>query len=170
MCILKKKADPQLLIQLYESTRNEMIARIQQRDQYMICIIGSFIAFWAGYIDFYTDATSGQFPWWCGIFLFLQCYLTYRQYRSYKLYTHLVDYILGLETTLNSLPLIKPDMLWQQYIEKHYGNHREKSMTASMAFYIILIMITLAFFINCLLQSYVNRNPTTSSCCPRFFL
>jgi len=169
MCILKKKADPQLLIQLYTSTRNEMIARIQQRDQYMICIIGSFIAFWAGYID-YIDATSGQFPWWCVIFLLLQCYLTYRQYHSYKLYTHLVDYISGLETQLNSLTLIKPDMLWQQYIEKHYGNHRKQSMTASMRFYIILIMITFAFFINCLLQFLVNRNPTTSSCCPRFFL
>lgn len=170
MFILKKKADPQLLIQLYTSTRNEMIARIQQRDQYMICIIGSFIAFWAGYIDFYIDATGGQSLWWCGIFIILQCYLTYRHYHSYKLYTHLVDYLLVLETILNSLSLIKPDMLWQQYIEKQYGNHRKKSMTASMAFYIFLIIITLVFFINCLLQFLVNRNPTTSSCCPRFFL
>lgn len=48
----------ELLKHMHQLDRNELIARIQQRDQYIICIIGAFTAFLIGLLQ----AKYGNIP------------------------------------------------------------------------------------------------------------
>ena len=83
----------ELIKHMHQLDRNELIARIQQRDQYIICIIGAFTAFLIGLLQ----AKDGNISSWlllgCFVAWLLMVILTYRLLESYKIHDNLIKHV-----------------------------------------------------------------------------
>lgn len=136
-----------LIMQMYQMAHNELLVRIQQRDQYYICIIGVFFAVLVGLFNLST--TPGELVLKVGVFLgfALMLFLTFLLSNSCKLHEDLVSYVKELETLLqenNDFETLKITM-WQLHIDSKNPNHREKSFNKGReVFYLLDVIVGVA--------------------------
>lgn len=140
----------ELLKHMHQLDRTELIARIQQRDQYIVCIIGAFIAFLVGLIQIVGSngsngdglANTSDTAVWillgCLVAWFLMVTLTYRLINSYDIHDQLIEHTKEIDTAFKekydqALP-VEP---WQEYIDSHRHRHRENSYNFTVISFII---------------------------------
>lgn len=138
-----------LFLFLYQMTHNELLVRIQQRDQYYICIIGTFIALSVGLFGIENLPPSPLLIGLCFIGIILMIFLTFLLWNSCSIYEELIVYLKNLEQFIssNNTGILDNDLqLWQHRIDKVNPNHRIKSfLYAKTIFFILNLIIIFAF-------------------------
>lgn len=141
-----KGKEVELLLHMYQLDRNELIARIQQRDQYVICFIGAFIAFLVGWIQAQSSSNSLYISigllLGCLVALLLMFMLTYRLINSYSIHKTLIEHTKDIEALLGQVLTVS---FWQTYINTKKPNHRNISFSITVAaIFIVDIFASLA--------------------------
>lgn len=141
----------QAVLQMYQMAHNELLVRIQQRDQYYICIIGAFIAILVGaFSSQYTQSNYIGFAVFCGIGLGLMMFLTFLWWNSCSIYKELVEHIVTLEQVIagNDDGYLSNNLqMWQHRIDMVLQGHRAKSFDFATKIFMALNLIALAVFI-----------------------
>ena len=92
----------ELLKHMHQLDRNELIARTQQRDQYIICIIGAIIAFLIGLIQIQGEGVPENISLWillgCLVAWLLMTMMTYRLVNSYDIHDQLIAHTKEIDT------------------------------------------------------------------------
>ncbi len=131
---------------MHQLDRNELIARIQQRDQYVICFIGAFIAFLVGWIQAQSNSNSFYISkgllHGCFVVFLLMVMLTCRLLNSYSIHKTLIKHTQAIEVLFgNTLPV----PFWQTYIDTKKPKHRKYSFAITVI--VILIADIFAFIV-----------------------
>lgn len=143
----------ELLIQAYQLNRNELIARVQQRDQYIICIIGAIVAMLVGLFEVSTNDNPDNtaFLSWiligCLVVWIALVMLTYRFFNSYHIHNLLIEHTKNIERTFSERHTTKLEKykleLWQTFVDNKLPNHRPNSYTYTASFFIFLNFVLL---------------------------
>jgi len=141
-----KKFD--FFMHMHQLDRNELIARIQQRDQYIICYIGAFIAFLVGLLQAQSDSnlpnTSTEILLGCFVAWLLMILLTYRLLSSYSIHKKLIEHTQAIEALFNEK--CRP-YFWQNYIETRNPKHRKISFSITVAIIIVVDFLVITALI-----------------------
>lgn len=116
-----------LLLQMYQMAHNELLTRIQQRDQYYICILCSVVALLASVlgIESTQHIKIALFIFSCCVFI-LMIFLTSLVWSSCSIYSKLIDHIRSIEETISHTDdgaIADSLYLWQHYIDNIKPNH-----------------------------------------------
>lgn len=142
----------ELLKHMHQLDRNELIARTQQRDQYIICIIGAIIAFLIGLIQIQGEGVPENISLWillgCLVAWLLMTMMTYRLVNSYDIHDQLIAHTKEIDTAFKekyhqALP-VEP---WQEYIDSHRPKHRENSCSLTVKSFIVVDVLAFAVWI-----------------------
>lgn len=141
----------ELLIQAYQLNRNELIARVQQRDQYIICIIGAIVAMLVGLFEVSTNENSSSFVGWiligCLVVWIALVMLTYRFFNSYHIHNLLIEHTKNIERIFSERHTTKLKKykleLWQTFVDNSLPKHRPNSYTYTASFFIFLNFVLL---------------------------
>ena len=134
-----------VLLQMYNMAHGELLVRIQQRDQYHVCMIGALIAVSVGLFsmdDILTPTSSillRAITFWLSLISSaVMLFLTHLLCKSYTIYENLITYVEELEKRIVEEGL-KPDMeLWQGKIDDKLGNHRKISRFCAKTVFFIM--------------------------------
>lgn len=148
----------ELLKHMHQLDRTELIARIQQRDQYIVCIIGAFIAFLIGLIQ--TQSGSGGIDvnnasnisnvsvWLllgCLVAWLLMVMLTYRLINSYDIHDQLIEHTKLIDDSFKKKMDKNLTVLpWQEFIDTQLSGHRKKSYNLTVISFIIVDIFAFA--------------------------
>lgn len=141
-------ASPDLLLQMYQMAHSELLVRIQQRDQYYLCIIGSFIAILVGTFSSSFIQVGISFVLFYTITFGLMIFLTCLLWSSCSIYNELIRHIKSIENQIsvgNKGKLAGDLQLWQFRIDNKLKNHRYNSFMRAKIIFVILD--TVAFII-----------------------
>lgn len=129
----------ELLKHMHQLDRNELIARIQQRDQYIVCIIGAFIAFLVGLLQAKDGNISGWLLLGCFVAWLLMVILTYRLLESYKIHDTLIKHTQLIDDAFKKKYQEILDIApWQKFVDDELPDHRIKSFNCTMAIFILV--------------------------------
>ena len=133
----------ELLKHMHQLDRNELIARTQQRDQYIICITGAIIVFLIGLIQIQGEGVSENISLWillgCLAAWFFMVMMTYRLVNSYDIHNQLIAHTKEIDTVLKeNYHLAPPVVPWQEYIDSHRPRHRENSCNFTVISFVVI--------------------------------
>lgn len=162
----------ELLKHMHQLDRNELIARVQQRDQYIVCIIGTFIAFLIGLIQAQSGNDgnnigntsnyniTSSFVWivlGCMVALFLMVILTYRLVNSYDIHNQLINHTKLIDDFFKQKYSNKLRVLpWQEYVETHLYGHRKRSYNLTVIAFIITDILALSALLHVITMEIGN--------------
>lgn len=133
------------LLQMYQMAHNELLVRIQQRDQYYICILAAFIAVLVGAITTFSSSSMAGLPILLKLYFVLgegiMCFFTYLTFNSCSIYEELIEHIREIEETLKNS--FFPDSgwrnsFWQEKIDSQKPEHRKISFTLAKIVFCVL--------------------------------
>ena len=146
------------LLQMYNMAHNELLVRIQQRDQYHVCMIGALIAASVGIFGMdgiVASTVSIALRVILFVFSLISCgvmlFLTYLLCESYAIYNRLIKHVRKLEKLIKRESKLDTK-LWQHKIDKKSECHRRlSSFWAKAVFFIMdafLLGITILTAVN----------------------
>lgn len=133
-----------ILLQMYNMAHGELLVRIQQRDQYHVCMIGALIAASVGIFGMdgiFASTASIALRVILFVFSLISCgvmlFLTYLLCESYAIYNRLIKHVRKLEKLIKRES--KLDIkLWQHKIDKKSEYHRGLSSFWAKAVFFIM--------------------------------
>lgn len=135
---------------MYQMAHSELLVRIQQRDQYYICIIGAFIAVVVGVFGTKSIQESRILVISCVIGFGLMLFLTLLLWGSCSIYDELIEHIKALEMKIagnSDGNLIDNIQMWQCRIDTTKKNHRIYSFLRAKTVFIILDIVAGIFIL-----------------------
>lgn len=151
-----------LLKHMHQLDRNELIARIQQRDQYIICIISAIIVFLIGLIQTQSkdilENTSLWFLLGCLVAWFFMVMMTYRLINSYDIHDQLIEHTKLIDDAFKKKMDKKLTVLpWQEFIDTQLSDRRKKSYNLTVISFIIADIFTFAALLYVTTMEVGNR-------------
>lgn len=138
------QADLQIILQMYQMAHNELLVRIQQREQYYICMFAAFSAILVGLFTTSSSLLTVQ-KWVCVLGVLLLLVLTLRFLNSYRIFGAIVDHMLTLEDVLSchiKCDAAKTEM-WQKKISNSKPYHRCLSFAEAVSMFLICDVIAI---------------------------
>ena len=132
----------ELLKHMHQLDRNELIARIQQRDQYIVCIIGAIVAILVGLFQVAKNSKS-EFTIWllcgCLVVWIALVILTYRLINSYQIHDKLIEHTQEIDQAFRTKYKENLSVLpWQDFVNTDLPGHRQKSCNYTIALFIFI--------------------------------
>ena len=133
-----------ILLQMYNMAHGELLVRIQQRDQYHVCMIGALIAASVGIFGMdgiFASTASIALRVILFVFSLICCgvmlFLTYLLCESYAIYNRLIKHVRKLEKLIKRESRLDIK-LWQHKIDKKSECHRRLSSFFAKAVFFIM--------------------------------
>lgn len=140
-----------LILQMYQMAHNELLTRIQQRDQYYICIFCSFIALLASTLGIESAQNIKIALFTFSVFAFiLMFFLTCLLFSSCSIYKEAIKQIRAIEEAISKNgdgTLDTNVTLWQHHIDSAKPNHLRNSFIRAKSIFISLDLFALAILI-----------------------